>query len=208
MLNLENLSFSYNSNTEVLKNFNLQLSKGDVVAIKGPSGCGKSTILRLIAGLEKVQLGTITLNGEVINNLPTHKRNVGFVFQSLALFPHLTIRKNIEFGLTGYSKEQRKSLVEEIALKVEINDMLDRYPHEISGGQKQRAAIARSLVVKPSILLLDEPFTALDEELKESVRKDIRRILESFDITTILVTHDINDAIGLNARLVNLSKDN
>lgn len=206
VLKIENLSFAYEANQTVLTDFSLSMGKGEIVAIKGRSGCGKSTILRLIAGLEKNQQGNIFINNELINEVPPHLRRVGFVFQSLALFPHLTVYKNIAFGLRNVSKEEERKLVEDIAKKVEIEDMLDRYPHEISGGQQQRAAIARSLIVKPDILLLDEPFTALDEDLKDAVRKDIRRILETFNITTIIVTHDIKDATGLGARVIELSK--
>lgn len=206
MLKLGNINFSYDSKNTVLNNFNLSLDDGEILAIKGPSGCGKSTILRLIAGLEKLQSGDIYLDNELINNKPTNKRNVGFVFQSLALFPHLSVRKNIEFGLHNVSKEERNKLVHDIAEKVEITDILDRYPYEISGGQKQRTAIARSLIVKPKVLLLDEPFTALDEDLKEHVRKDIKRILNTFHISTIIVTHDIKDAHSLNARVIELKK--
>ena len=204
MLKIENLSFSYNTNTKVLDNFNMQVERGEVVAIKGPSGCGKSTILRLIAGLEQNQEGNIFIDDQLINNTPTHRRNIGFVFQSLAVFPHLTVFENIAFGLINKTKKDKQKLVQDIAHKVEVEEILERYPHEISGGQKQRVAIARSLIVKPDILLLDEPFTALDEELKQSVRGDIKRILETFNITTVLVTHDINDAIGLNAKVIDL----
>lgn len=204
MLNLKNINFGYDQNTQVLSNFNLDVQKGEVVAIKGPSGCGKSTILRLIAGLENNQEGEILLEGIDITSIPTNKRKIGFVFQSFALFPHLSVRKNIEFGLQNKSKSEKDSLVEEIAKKVEISDLLDRYPHQISGGQKQRVAIARSLIVKPKVLLLDEPFTALDEDLKEQVRKDIKRILNLFEITTILVTHDKTDATALDAKIVYL----
>lgn len=204
MVKLEKINFSYDGVTDILHNFSLDIAKGEVVAIKGVSGSGKSTILRLIAGLEKHQKGDIYIEDVLINNLPTNKRNVGFVFQSLALFPHLKVKQNIEFGLHQYSKAERLILVEEIANKVEISDILDRYPHQISGGQKQRVAIARSLVLKPKVLLLDEPFTALDEDLKDNVRFDIKRILNTFNITTILVTHDKNDAVALNARIIEL----
>lgn len=204
MLSLEKISFSYNKTTKVLENFSLNVSKGEVIAIKGPSGCGKSTILRLIAGLEPIQEGEIKLEDKDITKTPTNKRPIGFVFQSLAIFPHLSVRKNIEFGLQNITKIMKNELVNDIAEKVDISEILDRYPHQISGGQKQRVAIARSLIVKPKILLLDEPFTALDEDLKESVRKDIKRILDIFNITTILVTHDSNDAVALGARVINL----
>jgi len=205
MVKLENINFSYDGKSDILHNFNLVVKKAEIVAIKGASGSGKSTILRLIAGLETQQTGNIFVNGNLINNLPTNKRNTGFVFQSLALFPHLTVRKNIEFGLHQKSKSERNALVDEIVNKVEISDILDRYPHQISGGQKQRVAIARSLIVKPSVLLMDEPFTALDEDLKDNVRQDIKRILNTFKITTILVTHDKKDATALGARIIELN---
>jgi len=205
MVKLENINFSYDGKSDILHNFNLVVKKAEIVAIKGASGSGKSTILRLIAGLETQQTGNIFVNGNLINNLPTNKRNTGFVFQSLALFPHLTVRKNIEFGLHQKSKSERNALVDEIVNKVEISDILDRYPHQISGGQKQRVAIARSLIVKPSVLLMDEPFTALDEDLKDNVRQDIKRILNNFNITTILVTHDKKDATALGARIIELN---
>lgn len=206
MLKLKNINFSYDKSTPVLVDFNLTVSKGDVVAIKGPSGCGKSTILRLIAGLEQIQSGEISIDNVDITSIPTNKREIGFVFQSLAIFPHLSVRRNIEFGLQNISKLERINLVNDIAKKIEIEAILDRYPHQISGGQKQRVAIARSLIVKPKVLLLDEPFTALDEDLKDHVRKDIKRILDLFNITTILVTHDEKDAIALDAKLINLKK--
>jgi len=205
MVKLENINFSYDGTSDILHNFNLSVDKAEIVAIKGASGSGKSTILRLIAGLESQQTGNIFVNGNLINNLPTNKRNTGFVFQSLALFPHLTVRKNIEFGLHQKSKSERNALVDEIVNKIEISDILDRYPHQISGGQKQRVAIARSLIVKPSVLLMDEPFTALDEDLKDNVRQDIKRILNNFNITTILVTHDKKDATALGARIIELN---
>ncbi len=199
MIELKNITFQYDKNSKVLKDFNLEVKKGEIVAIKGRSGKGKSTILRIIAGLEKPLSGEIIFDHEVINHIPTYKRSVGYVFQNHALFPHLTVRKNIEFGIRDDSN--KKQLVTEIAKKVEIEELLDRYPHEISGGQRQRVAIARSVIKKPKVLLLDEPFTALDEELKDSIRKDIYKILNKFHITTILVTHDVNDAKALNARL-------
>ncbi len=200
MLKLNNISFEYDKKTKILNDFNLEVFEGEIVSIKGKSGLGKSTILRLIAGLEKPNVGTIVLEGEDITKKPTHKRSIGYVFQNHALFPHLTVRKNIEYGLKTNKKEQ----VAEIAKVVDIEGLLERYPHEISGGQKQRVAIARSLVTNPKILLMDEPFTGLDEELKNTVRKDIHKILTKLKITTILVTHDIQDAINLNARLITI----
>jgi len=204
MIKLDNVTFEYDKQTPVLKDFNLTVEKGEIVAIQGKSGLGKSTILRLIAGLEKVNNGKIYINDICINDVPTNKRQVGYVFQNHALFPHLTVGKNIQYGLFNKSSIERKQLVEEVSKKVNINELLDRYPHEISGGQKQRVAIARSLVTKPKVLLLDEPFTGLDQELKSKIRTDIREILKTFNITTILVTHDIEDAKALGARIIHI----
>ncbi|QMS85380.1 ABC transporter ATP-binding protein [Candidatus Xianfuyuplasma coldseepsis] len=204
MLKLHNIQFSYDKKQPILDDFNIDVDKGEIVAILGRSGSGKSSILRVIAGLETPQSGDVVIDGNIVNNVPTSKRNVGLVFQNHALFPHLTIRKNIEYGLFNMSSAMKKERCEEVAKKVDILELLDRYPHEISGGQKQRAAIARSLVTKPKILLLDEPFTALDQELKQSIRLDILRILKQFNITTIIVTHDIDDAIALHARVIQL----
>jgi len=202
MIKLKNISFKYDKQTPVLKDFNLSIKEGEMVAIQGKSGLGKSTILRLIAGLEKVDSGKIYLDEKCINDLPTNQRNVGYVFQNHALFPHLTIRKNIAYGLFKFSASKRKELVEEVSRKLSIQELLDRYPHEISGGQKQRVAIARSLVTKPKVLLLDEPFTGLDPDLKKQIRIDIKKILSSSNITSVLVTHDIEDAKALGARIV------
>ena len=202
MIELKNITFEYNKKTRVLNNFNLRAENGEIVAIKGRSGQGKSTILRIISGLEKAQQGDVFVNDEVITHIPTNKRPIGYVFQNQALFPHLTVRKNIAYGLKD--EINKHELIEEIASKVDIVELLDRYPHEISGGQKQRVAIARSLITKPEVLLLDEPFTALDVELKQVIRKDVYNILRKFNITTILVTHDIEDAKALHARMIEL----
>jgi ABC-type Fe3+/spermidine/putrescine transport system ATPase subunit len=202
MIRLQDISFSYDSKTPVLQQFNLTVKKSEIVVIKGKSGQGKSTILRLIAGLEQAQSGDVFIDGINVNAVPTNKRHIGYVFQNHALFPHLTIAKNIGFGIRHLP--QHEEMVKEIAQKVDIASLLDRYPHEISGGQKQRVAIARSLVTKPKVLLLDEPFNGLDEELKGTIRTDIRTILQDFHITTIVVTHDIEDAIALGARVIEL----
>lgn len=202
MIRLENITFEYDKKTPILDHFNLVVNKGEIVAIQGVSGLGKSTILRLIAGLEKVDSGKIFFDDQCVNNVPTNQRNVGFVFQSHALFPHLTVRKNIGYGLFKTSTSKRSELVEEVSKQLNIENLLKRYPHEISGGQKQRVAIARSLVTKPKILLLDEPFTGLDQELKDKIRMDIKKVLDASNITTIIVTHDIDDAKALGARII------
>lgn len=204
MIEIKNLSFEYDKKTQVLDDFTMTVQTGEIVAIQGKSGLGKSTILRIIAGLETPNSGKVFIDGVDITSLPTNKRNVGYVFQNHALFPHLTIRKNIGYGLVHTSN--RMEVIQEIAKKVEVEDLLDRYPHQISGGQKQRVAIARSLVTKPNVLLLDEPFTGLDQSLKSQIREDILKILMDFNITTILVTHDIEDAIALKSRIISIEK--
>ena len=192
MLKLKNIKFKYdNSNEQVLDKFNLELSEGETLAILGASGCGKSTILRIIAGLEIPQDGSVYINGKDVSKVPTEKRNVGFVFQEYALFPHMTVYDNINYGLNSKGNKEK---IEEVANLVGISEYLKRYPHELSGGQRQRVALARSIAYQPNILLLDEPFSNLDTELKDQIRNDLKNILNKTNITTILVTHDKDDA--------------
>ncbi|XMB85141.1 ABC transporter ATP-binding protein [Mycoplasmatota bacterium WC44] len=196
MLKLENVKFKYDNSDElVLDNFLLSLKRGSTLAILGSSGCGKSTILRLIAGLEKPSEGNIYINGENVNKLPTEKRNIGFLFQDYALFPHMNVYDNIKFGLDKKSDEQ--AIIEEVATLVGVKQYLKRYPHELSGGQRQRVALARAIAYKPNLLLLDEPFSNLDTDLKDQIRRDLKEIISKTDITTILVTHDELDAKAL-----------
>ncbi|MEC9485293.1 MAG: ABC transporter ATP-binding protein [Candidatus Izemoplasma sp.] len=204
MIQLKDITFSYDIKTPVLNDFNLTLKPGEIIAVQGKSGIGKSTVLRLIAGLETPDSGHIFLDGVCINDVPAHKREVGYVFQNNALFPHLTVEKNIAYGIYNLSRNEQQKRIQKIAKKLDIIELLKRYPHEISGGQKQRVAIARTLVTEPKVLLLDEPFSALDAELKSQIQFDIKRVLQSLHITTILVTHDINDALALEARIVNI----
>ncbi len=203
MLKVNNLSFAYD-NEKVLNDFNLEVKATEIVALKGKSGSGKSTILRLISGLEKPRCGTIYIDNTEVNKIDTHKRNVGYVFQDFALFPHLTIYNNIKFGITHLSNKEQKKLVEEYAKLFEISDLLQRYPHEISGGQKQRVAIARSLITKPKLLLLDEPMSALDVELKISLRPFLKKVLKELKITAIVVTHDEADALEICDRIIEM----
>lgn len=200
MISLQNIDFKYdNSNELVLNNLSLDVEKGKILAIIGASGCGKSTILRIIAGLEKPQSGNVFINGKDVSNTPTENRNVGFMFQEYALFPHMTVYQNILFGL-----KKDNGRVKEIATIVGIEELLERYPHELSGGQRQRVALARSVAYEPSVLLLDEPFSNLDTELKDHIRIDLLKILKKLEITTILVTHDKEDAEVLADEVVNL----
>lgn len=200
MISLQNIDFKYdNSNELVLNNLSLDVEKGKILAIIGASGCGKSTILRIIAGLEKPQSGNVFINGKDVSNTPTENRNVGFMFQEYALFPHMTVYQNILFGL-----KKDNGRVKEIATIVGIEELLERYPHELSGGQRQRVALARSVAYEPSVLLLDEPFSNLDTDLKDHIRIDLLKILKKLEITTILVTHDKEDAEVLADEVVNL----
>ncbi len=181
------------------------LKKGETLALLGESGSGKTTLLRMIAGLEKPSKGSITLQNKLVfdnNNsifIKPEKRNVGLFFQHYALFPHLTVFENIAYGLSSklYNKSQKKERVAEMLALVELPNYEKRFAHEISGGQQQRIALARALAPNPELLLLDEPFSNLDEQLKGEVRHQIKTILEKTQTTTILVTHDLQDALSL-----------
>ncbi|WP_375561377.1 ABC transporter ATP-binding protein [Bernardetia sp. OM2101] len=185
------------------------LQKGETLALLGESGSGKTTLLRMIAGLEKPSEGSIILqNKSVFDNknsifVKPEKRNVGLFFQHYALFPHLTVFENIAYGLSSklYNKSQKKDRVSEMLSLVELPNYEKRFPHELSGGQQQRIALARALAPKPELLLLDEPFSNLDEQLKGEVRQQIKTILEKTQTTTILVTHDLQDALSLSDKL-------
>ncbi len=203
MLKIEKLNFKY-GNKEVLKDFSMEVQEGSRVALRGASGCGKSTLLRLVAGLEKPNNGKISFEGKDITKLSPHKRDFGYVFQDFALFPHLSVKENILFGISGLKSEEKKILLKKYTEMLGIEALLENYPHEISGGQKQRVAIARTLITSPKIILLDEVFSALDEELKERVRLDILDVLKELKITTILVTHDNRDAEVLCDRVIEM----
>lgn len=185
------------------------LKKGETLALLGESGSGKTTLLRMIAGLEKPSEGSITLQNKLVFNnkdsifIKPEKRNVGLFFQHYALFPHLTVFENIAYGLSSkiYNKSQKKEQVTEMLSLVELPNYEKRFPHELSGGQQQRIALARALAPKPELLLLDEPFSNLDEQLKGEVRQQIKAILEKTQTTTILVTHDLQDALSLADKL-------
>lgn len=206
---LENLYFKYPNQKEgIIENFSMELEKGEIVALLGNSGSGKSTILRLIAGLEIPSTGMLIINQEKIfdgkQNIAPQDRGVGMIFQDYSLFPHLTVLQNVAFGI----KSKRKSEKEKIALSylrmVELDDHSEKYPSECSGGQQQRIAIARALAAKPNVLLLDEPFSNLDEELKVSVRKEIKDLLKKCNMSAILVTHDHNDVHAVADRVIRI----
>jgi sulfate transport system ATP-binding protein len=182
--------------TKVLEDLNFTVEKGRILAILGPSGCGKSTALKIIAGLLYQDSGEVWLDGERLDNIPANKRQIGFVFQHYSLFPHMSVRRNIEFGLrmkdTGPKKMARK--VKELLELVGLEGLEDRKPGQLSGGQQQRVALARALAIEPRLLLLDEPFGALDAKIRKRLRRDLKKLQKSLGVTTIFVTHDQEEA--------------
>ncbi|MDR1655501.1 MAG: ABC transporter ATP-binding protein [Treponema sp.] len=202
-ITLDNLSKSFGSN-KILDGFNLSVKKGDLVAFLGPSGCGKTTALRCIAGLTALDSGRITVGGKDITDAPPNKRNTTMVFQSYALFPHMSVEENINFGLKmhGIPKFRAKEKVNRIIETTRLQGLTGRYPRQLSGGQQQRVALARALVMNPDILLLDEPLSNLDAKLRHEMRVEIRMLHESLGLTTIFVTHDQDEALTLADRIV------
>ncbi len=205
MLELKKVSFKYDSEF-ILNDFSLTVKEGEIVGLLGESGSGKSTILRMIAGLETPSSGNIYFDGECITNKPVHHRGFGYIFQSFALFPHLNVYKNIAFGISGLSKNEVDQKVRSVAKTLKIDDLLKRYPHELSGGQKQRVAIGRSLVTNPRLILFDEPFSALDKDLRVELRIEIREILEKNNISAVLVSHDIDDVNTICNKVIKIKK--
>jgi iron(III) transport system ATP-binding protein len=193
---------SFTKEKKALSNINMEVEKGEIVALLGESGSGKTTLLRIIAGFETPDAGTLNLNDTEITFLKPEKRNIGMIFQDYALFPHLTVVENIQFGMKHLSKELKYSETNSLLQLLQIDELKKRYPHQISGGQQQRVAIARSIAAKPEMLLLDEPFSNLDKSLKDSVRKEIRNILKKTSTTAIFVTHDIEDAVAVADKIV------
>lgn len=207
-LNLENISLAYNTPDgpkTVVKNLDLTVDKGHIGCLLGASGCGKTTVLRAIAGFEPLRAGTIHLNGELLSSAEAtvvpEKRNVGMMFQDYALFPHLSIEKNIAFGLRKQDKIKRLARTEEMLELVGLEDLGKRYPHELSGGQQQRVALARALAPEPSLLLLDEPFSNLDVDTRERLAFEVREILQKTGLTAILVTHNQAEAFAIADRI-------
>jgi putative spermidine/putrescine transport system ATP-binding protein len=186
-----------------LKEFDINIPKGELVALLGPSGCGKTTALRIIAGLEKSDAGSVILNGKVITSDAAHKRNMGMVFQAYSLFPHLNVADNVSFGLKmrKVSKENQKKRVDAILELVGLNSHHKRFAHQLSGGQQQRVALARALVTEPEVLLLDEPLSALDAQVRTNLREEIRRLQLSLGTTTLFVTHDQEEAMTISERV-------
>ena len=208
-LTLENVTkiFPPRGNTgevTAVHDVNLEIEKGELVTLLGPSGCGKTTTLRMIAGFEFPTQGRIILDGEEINSLPPHKRDMSMVFQSYAIFPHLTVEGNIAYGLNVQKlpKAAIKERVERVLELVHLEGYGDRAPTQLSGGQQQRVALARALIMEPKVLLMDEPLSNLDAKLREEMRTEIRRIQKELNITSVYVTHDQIEAMTLSDRIV------
>ncbi|MBR9729396.1 ABC transporter ATP-binding protein [Shewanella intestini] len=196
-LSIENVSSAYDG-TVILKQLNLALNQGEIVALLGPSGCGKTTLLRAIAGLQPVTEGRISINGNLLNGdgvfVPSEQRDVGMIFQDYALFPHMTVAQNVLFGVRGLSKLERESRLDEMLTLVKLEGLAKRYPHELSGGQQQRVSIARSLAYEPDILLLDEPFSNIDSQVRNEMMLEIRQILKQHNVSAVFVTHSKDEA--------------
>ena len=200
ILKLENISFSYGK-TSVLESFSLAVEQGSFTTLLGPSGCGKTTLLRIIAGFLKPSAGRVIINGNDITDVPVEKRPVGFVFQDYALFPHMTVKENMLFGFSGKDKKNHLEELEKTAEALEISDLLSRYPHELSGGQQQRVALGRTLMLKPEIILMDEPLSSLDAGLRLKVREELMEIQKKIGVTTVYVTHDREEALSLSTKI-------
>lgn len=200
---LNGLTKRYGSQAAV-DNLSLTISQGEFVSLLGPSGCGKTTTLQMIAGFVEPTSGSIELNGRNLNKMPANKRGLGIVFQNYALFPHMTAAQNVAFGLEmqGVAKAECADRVADTLRLVGLGHLADRYPARMSGGQQQRVALARALVIKPAVLLLDEPLSNLDAKLREEMQLELRSIQRTLGTTTVLVTHDQSEALALSDRIV------
>ncbi|MFW0107772.1 ABC transporter ATP-binding protein [Rothia sp. P7181] len=208
-IKLTNIVFSYlGSRIRQLDGFSVEIPSGECTALLGPSGCAKTTVLRLIAGLEKPDSGVIRMGDRVLSDtrcfVEAEHRNIGMIFQDYALFPHMTVEKNIAYGLIGVPRSVRKERVDEVLQLVGMGGYQNRYPYQLSGGQQQRVAVARALAPKPEVLLLDEPFSHLDTHLRQNVREEIKSLLQAAKVTSVLVTHDHDDAETLAENIVQM----
>jgi iron(III) transport system ATP-binding protein len=203
-LEVKNASVAYAAKT-VVSDVGFELESGEIGCLLGPSGCGKTSLLRAIAGFEPLAAGEIHLHGQRVSRsgmtLPPEKRRVGMVFQDFALYPHLTVAQNVAFGLKGLGRGQKSVRVEELLRLVGLQEQADYYPHQLSGGQQQRVALIRAMAPRPQILLLDEPFSGLDVELREQLAREVRGILQREGVTAMLVTHDQFEAFAMADRI-------
>ena len=201
-LSLENVSAHYGS-TKVLDDLSLHVAEGELVSLLGSSGCGKTTTLRLVAGSLEPSGGTIRLGDRDLTRLPAHARNIGLVFQTYALFPHLTVRENVAFGLKqrGVARAEQRRRADDIIDRVGLGHLADRHPANLSGGQRQRVALARALVIEPPLLMFDEPLSNLDAKLRVDMRVEIRRLQQANGTTALYVTHDQEEAFSISDRV-------
>lgn len=206
-VSLSEVAKSYGQVTALAK-LSLDVPRGELVCLLGPSGCGKTTTLRVIAGFASLTEGRILIEGTDVTAKPPHRRDIGIVFQHHALFPHLSAFENVEFGLRniGVGRGERRKRVSEMLATVGLTGFADRYPRELSGGQQQRVALARALVLRPAVLLLDEPFSNLDAQLRIRMRDEVRSLVHQLNATTILVTHDQEEALAIADRIVVMNK--
>ncbi len=205
MLRLEHVKKTFDGK-DILKDINLEIGNGEIVSILGPSGCGKTTLLNLILGITEIDSGKIYFNGTDITEVPMEKRGFNIVFQDYALFPNLNVYQNITYGLRNKPDISTKEEVEDLISLLGLEEHLEKKVEQLSGGQKQRVALARTMVMKPKILLLDEPLSALDGVIKESIKDRIKTIAKEYHLTTIIVTHDPEEALTLSDRVMILNE--
>ena len=205
---LKDIRVSYDNQTNILKDLNLSIEKGELVSLLGPSGCGKTTTLRVIAGLIQPNDGQFLVDAQDLTKVPVHKREFGMVFQSYALFPHLTIKENVAFGLK--LRKEKKDIIDkkvkDILTITGLEELGDRFPKQLSGGQRQRVALARALVIEPKLLLLDEPLSNLDAKLRVAMRIEIKRIQSQLGITSVFVTHDQEECFSISDKVAVMNK--
>ena len=204
ILEIKNLHHTYDNENYALEDINLSINDGEIVSILGPSGCGKTTLLRVIAGLERQSKGTIKINEQIISNekfmIPPEKRSIGLVVQDKALFPHLNVINNVIFGIQ--KNKEKYNLAKNYLDIFKVEELAEKYPHEISGGEQQRVALARAMAPHPDILLLDEPFSALDQSLKSELHHETKKIFKEKGLTVVIVSHDKDEAKFLSDRLI------
>jgi putative spermidine/putrescine transport system ATP-binding protein len=206
-LTLDDIFHQYPGATPAVDHITLEVGAGELVALLGPSGCGKTTLLRIIGGFQPQTSGKVVIGGKVIDNLPPHHRDIGVVFQNYALFPHLSVAENIAYGLEarGVARPARRQRVTEMLEMIQLGHLAPRYPRQLSGGQQQRVALARALAVAPRILLLDEPFSALDKSLRLDMQIEIKRLQRQSGVTCVMVTHDQEEALSMADRVAVLN---